>query len=498
MRLTLLLAFCACLLLLACDPEREFVTGDAVQLRFERDTLSFDTVFTARGSATLRMKVYNDQAAPVQIDRIFVEGTTGVTFTFNADGTQGPETEDVVIWGNDSIFVLVEAEVDPSSPPDRSPFIAEDKLVFELGNFREEVVLQAFGQNAVYLNGFRRAVFFQPICASGTFTLPNDLPVVIYGSMIIDSCVVRALAGTELYFYGGFQRNEFAPDGFTDGFIVTLANGSLELLGTLEEPIVLATDRLEEGFEEVAGAYRGLIFGPESTGNRIAYTTINNAFVGVQVDSSAEVSLDNVTIANTTGPALFVDQARVRVTNSLFHSNFQNTVQVINGGDLEFDHCTFASYNGSEAVALALTNFEVRDNEVVGVGPLRARVRNSILGGFDANELLLSDIFRGDEPAAFDVQIANSVVRTDQEFVDFVQDSLRLTDFYGSVCQNCHNLAFEDPLFVSVRDDDYHLDSLSVARDLGEFLPASPQDLEGNARDTETPDAGALEWQPGG
>ena len=498
MRLTLFLSFCACLLLLACDPEREFVTGDAVQLRFEADTLSFDTVFTARGSATEVIKVYNDNAAPVQIDRIFVEGMTGVTFTFNADGTMGPRAEDVVIWGNDSIFVFVEAEVDPSAPLERSPFIAEDKLVFESGNFQQEIVLQAFGQNALYLNGFRRGVFFQPICESGTFTLPNELPIVIYGSMVIDSCVVQALAGTELYFHGGLQRNEQIPTRFIDGFIITLADGSLELLGTLDDPIILATDRLEEGFEESAGAYRGLIFGAGSTGNRIEHTEIRNPFVGVQADSLAEVTLESVTITNTAGAALFTNRATVSVSNSLFHTNFESTVQTINGGDLTFDHCTFASYNGSDQVAMALLNFEERDDIVVGVGALRARVRNSILAGFDENELFLNDIFRGGEPGAFDVRIEHSVVRTNQEFLDFARDSLQITSFYGDVCQGCHNLTFDDPLFADLREEDYRLDSLSVARDLGEFLPAFPQDLSGNVRDTETPDAGALEWQPGG
>ena len=136
------------LTVVACDVDTDFVTGDAVQLRFSQDTLTFDTVFTARGSATRSLKVYNQGDEPIMIDRINVAGETGVNYTFNVDGFQGPEARDVIIWGGDSIFVFVEVEVDPTDPENISPFIAEDRLLFETGSVQEEVVLLAFGQNA--------------------------------------------------------------------------------------------------------------------------------------------------------------------------------------------------------------------------------------------------------------------------------------------------------------------------------------------------------------
>ena len=89
-RLIFLTAAVLILLTTACDVETEFLTGDDVQLRFSVDTLAFDTVFVARGSATQRMKVYNDNEQPIKIDRVSVEGQTGVNFIFNIDGTGGP------------------------------------------------------------------------------------------------------------------------------------------------------------------------------------------------------------------------------------------------------------------------------------------------------------------------------------------------------------------------------------------------------------------------
>lgn len=499
MRTAVLLALSSLLLFAtACEVDREYVTGDAVQLRFSQDTLRFDTVFTSRGSTTRTFKVYNDAAEPIKIDRIEVAGETGVEFTFNADGTMGPAAEEVVIFGKDSIFVFVEVEVDPSEPREVSPFIAEDRLVFHTGSQRREVILEAFGQNANYLNGFNRGTFFQPICADGTFTLPTDLPTVIYGSMFVDSCVLRVLAGSRIYFHGGIQRNpQLGGSGiFSDGFIFMLPDGRMELLGTPEQPILLATDRLEEGYAESSGAYRGLVIGPGSRGNRIEHTVIRNSIVGVTVDSLAEVSLENSVIAYTSGPSVLTYQGDVTARNTLLHSAGGNAVQVVKGGSLVLEHVTIANY-GSTEPALSLSNCApIPDTDFCLPAPLRARVTNSIVAGGSLQEISLFDVDSGQVQSTFDLRISNSVVRTDDRFLSG-RGGL-YADFYGTICENCYNLQTSDPLFFSLREDDYRLDSLSVARDLGVYLPELPRDLDGNERDTDAPDAGALEWQPGG
>ncbi|MTB51792.1 right-handed parallel beta-helix repeat-containing protein [Lewinella sp. W8] len=490
-----LMALC-CTLVMACEVETEFVTGEQVELRFSTDTVTFDTVFTARGSATRSFKVYNDGEQPVKIDRVRVGQSSGVNFIFNVDGFQGPEAEDVIIWGEDSIFIFVEVFVDPTDPEEVSPFIVEDALIFETGNAVEEVTLIAFGQNANYINGFNRGEFFRITCDNGVAVLPQELPTVVYGSMFIDSCVVQALPGTRLYLHGGVQRNELIGGSgiFNDGFIFTQPDGSLQLLGTLENPVIVQTDRLEEEFADDPAKYRGLILGPGSENNVLENAQLLNAIVGITIDSAAEVRVENSIIAFSGGPAISAYQSDVTVRNSLFHSNFGNTVQFVKGGTLRMQHTTIANY-GVDASGLVLTNFDCDENgENCVFSPMVARLENSIVSGSRASEIILVDIFQGEEPTTFDVQIDNSVVRTDSRFLTD-QNGL-YADFYETICQNCVNLEFSDPLFVSIEEDDYALDSLSVARNLGVFLPALPQDLRGNQRDTESPDAGALEWQP--
>ncbi|MFK8164432.1 MAG: right-handed parallel beta-helix repeat-containing protein [Lewinella sp.] len=497
MKLSLQLSgFFAVLLILlfaSCEVDTQFVTGDEVQLRFSQDTVAFDTVFTARGSATRQFKVYNDQDQPIKIDRISVAGETGVNFIFNVDGTQGPEATDVVIWGNDSIFVFVEVEVDPTEPEETSPFIAEDLLIFETGNVREDVVLLAFGQNANYINEFNRGAFFRITCDNGIATLPVDLPTVIYGSMFIDSCVVQALPGTRIFFHGGVQRNDqIGGNGFfNDGFIFTQPDGSLQLLGTLEDPVIVRTDRLESAFDEDPAKYRGLILGPGSKDNRLEHTQLLNAIVGITVDSLAEVTIENSVIAYSGGPAISAYQSDVTVSNSVFHSNFGNAIQFVKGGSLTMDHTTIANY-GVDASSLVLTNFSCDDSgQNCIAAPMVTQIRNSIISGSRGSELIFLDIFEGMEPSQFRASIENSVVRTDQPFLDS-QDGL-FADFYEAICNGCLNLTFGDPLFLAIEQDDYQLDSLSIARDLADFLPELPVDLLGVDRDMVTPDAGAYE-----
>lgn len=495
-RLLLFSALAIACLASACDVETEFLTGNNVQLRFSVDTLAFDTVFVARGSATQRMKVYNDGEQPIKIDRVTVEGRTGVNFIFNIDGTRGPEARDIVIWGEDSIFLFVEVEVDPTEPVNTSPFIAEDRLIFETGDVQDEVVLLAFGQNANYLNGFRRGEFgainSMNCGTDGFFTLDTELPTVIYGSLTVDECILRALPGTRIYFHGGVQRNDqFAGTGFfNDGLIFTTATGAVQFQGTLEEPVILRTDRLEPRFDEDPAKYRGLVLGAGSRGNRLEHTQLLNAIVGITIDSAAQVTVENSVIAYSGGSAISAYQSEVTVRNSVFHDNFGNAVQFVKGGTLVMEHTTIANY-GVDASGLVLTNFSCDDNDICIFSRMSARIRNSVISGSRGSELIFLDIFEGEEPSQWSVLMDNSVVRTDQPFLNS-QNGI-YADFYNSICRDCYNLEFSDPLFISLEQDDYQLDSLSVARDLGVFLPAVTTDKLGVARDVGMPDAGAFE-----
>ena len=139
-------------LISACNKD-EFITDGSAKLAFSLDTVSFDTVFTQRGSATLYLKLYNRHNRFIKVSRIWLEGAPQSAFRMNVDGIAGSDISDVEIPPEDSIYVFLEVTVDPDQPISISPFIIEDQVNFMTNGNAQSVVLEAWGQNANYIPG---------------------------------------------------------------------------------------------------------------------------------------------------------------------------------------------------------------------------------------------------------------------------------------------------------------------------------------------------------
>ena len=76
-----------------------------------------------------------------------------------------------------------------------------------------------------------------------------------------------------------------------------------------------------------------------------------------------------------------------------------------------------------------------------------------------------------------------------------MDDEPPFDDFFSN-CDPCINGDNSTILFANVDEDNYHLDTLSVAEEQAKpILPQIPNDLDGFVRDTEKPDIGAYEYQ---
>ncbi|MCB0638782.1 MAG: right-handed parallel beta-helix repeat-containing protein [Lewinella sp.] len=474
----------------ACDPEETFVTGEAVNISFSVDTLRFDTVFTELGSATRSVKIYNNGDEPVKLDKVYVEGTTGVSFQINVDGTHDEVVEDVIIWENDSIYVFVEVIVDPDEPLSVSPYVVEDFLVVETGAKRNELLLEAWGQNANYFpSRFNQGVAVTLSCSNGTLVWDSPLPYVIYGRVAINQCLLEVAAGTRIYVHGGIAQTE-EEGAFNDGLIYTFGNGRIHLAGTADNPVIIQGDRLEEEFQDESGQWLGIALGPGTTGNLIEYTEIKNGIFGIYVDSTAEVTLRNSIIHTTSSSAILGKRATVNATNCLFYDNGSNALQFIQGGDYNFDYCTVANY-GVDASALAVSNFQCYDDfcEAFTIYRLRGNFRNCIFFGSRRDEIIISDASERDDPSLMVLNMRNCVVKTDELLT---RSGGLYADFFDTYCVNCVNGERDDPLFLDRGEDDYHLDTLSIAQGVALPITGLTTDLEGTPRDAE-PDAGCYE-----
>ena len=112
---------------------REYQVSDdpTLRLSFSTDTLCFDTVFTAQGSATAQVMVYNRNASALIVDRVWL--TDGKAFFVNVDGEpQLDRLTNLQINGGDSAFVFIRVEIDPTGS--NTPLLVTDQLHFHLAN----------------------------------------------------------------------------------------------------------------------------------------------------------------------------------------------------------------------------------------------------------------------------------------------------------------------------------------------------------------------------
>lgn len=472
---------------LGCVDE-SFTEDPADQPVFSTDTLAFDTVLTAVSTVTRLIKVYNPHDDFLRIDEVVLTGVRPEFFRINVDGRMGPSVRNVDIPALDSLYVFVEATIDPDQPESVSPFVIEARVTFRTKGTEQHVLLVAFGQNANYLPGPGQANRISLLtCDLDTVTWNDPKPYVLYGTLLIDSCTLVLPAGARLYVHGGIARN---PIGiYPDGLIYTLPQGRLLAEGTLERPVMIRDDRIEPDY---SGTWAGLRFGPGSGPHHLRYTQISQGLIGVFADSAASVRLDGCRIFNSGGPGFLARHAQATLVNSLFYGNKSQDIALTYGGTYSIDYCTLANF-GNSASSLLMSNSYCIDPPLCSDGlrlyPLEATIRNSILVGSSSDECWITD-GSAEDPAMLRLVMQNNLV-----VVDELLNPNAYPDFFSTICQPCFSWALWDPLFLNNAMDDYHLDSLSVAIGKGMPLPGILQDLDGHIRDGVMPDLGCYEFQ---
>ncbi|HNG88794.1 MAG TPA: right-handed parallel beta-helix repeat-containing protein, partial [Saprospiraceae bacterium] len=437
----------------ACRKEK-FSTDPADRLAFSTDTLRFDTVFTQLGSATRILKLYNRHRESIRVSRIYLENGAASRFNLNVDGIAGDDQRDLEIAPNDSMYVFVEVTINPNDQS--SPFVLTERVVFETNGNTQHVVLEAWGQNAIYLPsrfGAGGAVGYG--CNGGEWVWNDPRPYVIYGILVIDSCTVRIPAGARVYVHGGLGRlldTSGAVLRYNDGYLAFQGAGRLIVEGTQEKPVIFESDRLEEEFDDDPGQWVGIWLQKATTGHRIEHCIIRNSIIGVRVDSAADLRLSNTQIYRTTSPALIGLRAKIEADNCLFYDNGGYCIQLEWGGDYRFSYCTAASV-GIDGDALRLSNALCLDQQCLNYSlhPLRARFQNCIFYGSRADQITLFD--RESNPQNFDYEFKNCLVR--------VKDLLKANqypDFFDH-CQPCRNVDTRDTIFLDVNKDNYRLDT---------------------------------------
>ena len=141
----------------ACDNDIDFELNEN-SLRFSKDTVYLDTVFTNIGSSTYNLKVYNNSSKNILIPEIKLSNGENSFYRLNVDGiydqdgNQGKRFENIELLANDSLYIFIETTIDINDiSTQENSFLYEDKIEFLNVNNTQEVNLISLVKDAVFI-----------------------------------------------------------------------------------------------------------------------------------------------------------------------------------------------------------------------------------------------------------------------------------------------------------------------------------------------------------
>ncbi len=457
-RIMFVLLLCVTGILLLNSGCRKNQLTSTGHLEFSVDTLVFDTVFTTIGSTTQPFKIYNRNAKMISLDEVELMGGDNSPFRINLDGISGNYHQDVLIEGNDSLYMFVEVTLDVNGQ--NTPLVIEDSIRFHTNGMDQYVKLAVWGQDAY---------FHYNDTVQGTWLA--DKPHVIYGYAMVDSAETLDInAGTNVHLH----KNA----------ILYVNKGSLNVNGFLNNEVVFQGDRLEPIYDNVPGQYYGIYFN-QAKASVIDYAIIKNGTSGIHLYSSGvgpleyAVTIRNTKLTNNASYGIFLyDGASILGENLIVAKNGIHSLIVLKGAKFNFNQCNFMGFDGAQSPAIGIRNYLNDPNEASGIP--EGAIYNSIICGNLETEIVMDTIQQF--PGQLNFDIRNCFIQSEEQYND---------PFYQN---NIWRISLDEqmnPLFTSVADNDFGFSVTSPLQGAG-FASSVITDILGNLRNN-PPDIGAIE-----
>ncbi|MGB0974894.1 MAG: hypothetical protein ACPGU9_07880 [Flavobacteriaceae bacterium] len=455
-------------------------------LRFSKDTVFLDTIFTNIGSSTYNLKVYNRGSDDIHIPTIALGRGTNSNFRLMVDGIAGQYFENVEIKAKDSIFIFVETTVDILDySTTATEFLYKDSIVFDANAQMQDVKLVTLVKDAefIYPPALEDGELNDFELTAAQLHWTNTKPYVIYGyPKVPDGETLTIDPGSRIHFH----RNSglIVENGAT-----IIADGSLSTdQDLLENEIIFEGDRLEPMFSDIPGQWGTIWLQEGSTNNLFDYVTIKNGTIGVRSDFSdgdLTTTFTNTQFYNHSVSGLFAIDGNIVGQNMIVSNCGQASVNIAHGGTYNFTHCTFTNYWNSgfrSFPTLAISDWlgDTADH-------LYANFTNCIIYGNENIELIFDQQSNGD----FEFNFKNCLIR----FNDFNNQygNNPLYDFNNTTFYD-NSIFNQDPKFLDKFDNKFQIEELeSPADNTGFEVMPSFSDILNTTRSSGNYDIGAYQ-----
>ena len=459
------------LLSTSCIKEDRYLTDSSVRLAFSEDTVTFDTVFATMATITRQVRVYNRYDEPLLINSVALQGGGASRFRINVDGDTSRIARDVEIGAHDSIFIFIQANINPNDQT--SPFLVEDAIVFDFNHKQQRLPVTAYGRNAVYhLPTHPRSVYYLQMNARGgvdTVWIPYSIvdcaawdhtrPHVIVGYAVVNSNeTLHLTAGDELYFAN-------------DACLWVYDSATLDVRGTMERPVLFTSVRHDGYYDSLPGQWTGIWLSTGSKNNRMEWARVENGTIGIQVDTNVNnmptLDISNSIVRNHSRIGILGQGAWIEGDNLLVACCGEYLACLMYGGRYLFGNSTFANYwryDSRKTPSIRLNNYYMYSETTVFARPLQqAEFRNCIIygnyGGSDGSGELQFDWL---ESCEMNCMFRNCLMRT-----SLVDGDGNATYSPAPAIGGGDNIVGKDPKYVDANGNDYRLQDDSPAKGAG-------------------------------
>lgn len=462
------LTFLVCLVALFNSCIDESIYSGSTLLKFSKDTVLFDTIFTRQPgsiypiSVTKIISVKNTENAWVKAN-FNLGGGIKSPYKMNIDGVAGKEIKNLEIGPQDSVFVFIQCALEANNQI--NPALVLDSLIATVGQTSSKVMLAAYGWDAHYLK--------DSIIPNNTNWTDTKKPYVIIGNiLVLENNTFNISEGVQVY------TSAAQPNRFTG----ILIQGNFKVNGSESKRVTFKGDKPVFATKTLPNQWGGIYFFPGAKGN-FKYAEITNAIIGIRADSigngaNPTIELEQCKIQYCGQACLIGVTSNIKATNCLFADAGSYTFLAFLGGTYAFNHCTFAEYSGytsRQKGHFAITNTQRNENGVLlNSKPLTTYIYNSIIYGGSFDEVYIDKV----PNTAFNVTSESNIIKftnTDKFFDPTI------------------NFINKKPKFIDISIGNYALDTLSDA--IGKAQVSSPAvtiDINGKQRKS-IPDLGAYE-----